>query len=145
MKKCVLLGILILAVVLTACSQPAPRTLTGTERDAVLAYSEAITDNLLAGMNAGDYDVFSRDFNQAMLDSISPADFVDMQVQIGGKIGAYVSREVQTVQQLEDMVTVTYTAEFEQDSPVIVRVVFEVAEPHQVTGLWFDSAKLRQP
>ncbi len=137
-------AILMLFMFLSACSRSAPRTLTGDEREAVLAYSETMTDNLLAGMNAGDYEVFSHDFNEAMLSGVTPAALADMQVQILGKIGLYVSREVQTVQQQGEMITVIYTAEFEQESPVTVRVVFEAAEPHLITGLWFDSAKLRQ-
>ena len=75
---------------------------------------------------------------------MSEANFPDLQLQIIGKIGAYLSREVRSVEQSGEFIAVIYTAKFELDDPVIVRVVFEAAEPHSVTGLWFDSARLRR-
>ncbi|MDX9954908.1 MAG: hypothetical protein RBT75_12465, partial [Anaerolineae bacterium] len=68
----------------------------------------------------------------------------DLSLQTIGTLGAYVSREIQSVEQTGDFVAVVYTAKFKQDDQVTVRVVFEGVEPHLVTGLWFDSAKLRQ-
>ena len=47
---------------LTACERP----LSGTEKAAVLAFSEAATDNLFAGLTANDYEAFSRDFDSDM-------------------------------------------------------------------------------
>lgn len=44
---------------LTACE----RAFHGEERAAVLAFSEPAMDNLLAGLTANDYAVFSRDFD----------------------------------------------------------------------------------
>lgn len=129
---------------LAACgSRSTPQTLSGDARDAVLAYSEEITDNLLKGLSDGDYAAFSRDFTDQMKTSLSEATFPELWQQIIGKIGLYGSREIQSVEQVDDFIAVVYTAKFERDDPVTVRVVFEVAEPHLVTGLWFDSARLR--
>lgn len=126
---------------LAACGT---KTLSGDDREAVLAYSEPIADNLLQGYNAKDYAQFSKDFDEAMKKGLPEANFADMQAQIAGKIGAYVSREVSSVVQTQGMIVVIYRAKFELDEPVTVRVVFEEATPYRVTGLWFDSAKLRQ-
>ncbi|MCL4394837.1 MAG: hypothetical protein M1482_08580 [Chloroflexi bacterium] len=65
--------------------------LTGRDRDAVLAYTEPKTDNLMQGLNSGDY-----------------------------------------------------AARFAQEAPVTLRVSFEAAEPHRISGFWLDSDKLRQ-
>lgn len=145
MSKKMVVFLLAVVIFLSACGAKAtPQTLSGEAREAVLAYSEEMTDNLLEGLNAGDYAAFSRDFTEQMKTSLSEAKFPDLSLQTIGKLGAYVSREIQSVEQTGDFIAVVYTAEFEQDDPVIVRVVFEAAEPHLVTGLWFDSAKLRQ-
>ncbi|MBN1921080.1 MAG: DUF3887 domain-containing protein [Anaerolineae bacterium] len=145
MSEKIVVFLLAVVIFLSACgAKTTPQTLSGEAREAVLAYSEGMTDNLLEGLNAGDYVAFSRDFTEQMKTSLSEAEFPDLSLQIIGTLGAYVSREIQSVEQTGDFVAVVYTAKFEQDDPVTVRVVFEVADPHLVTGLWFDSAKLRQ-
>jgi predicted small secreted protein len=132
----------LLALTLSACSSQ--KTLTGADRDAVLAFSEALTENMLAGYNANDYAVFSSGFDQAMLAGIPEASFPDFYASIHGKIGTYQSREVTSVELVGGYYAVIYTAVFEQDNPVTMRVVFTVAAPNQISGLWFDSARLRE-
>lgn len=113
--------------------------LAGEERDTVLAFSEAKTDNLLEGMNANDYAVFSRDFDQAMLDAITQSDFASFKQDRDAKLGLYVSRQVNRVVQSGDFYAVIYDAVFERDDAVTMRLVFRVAEPHEVSGLWFNK------
>jgi len=142
-------AILVLAfVMLTAgaifAALPKSKESTGSEKDAVLAYSEAKTTNLLIGFNNNDYATFSRDFNDKMKIALNEASFANTRVQVSGKIGNYVSRQVDSVQQSGDFVVVIYTARFENEDQVTVRVSFEAAEPHRISGLWFDSPKLRQ-
>lgn len=114
-------------------------TLSGTDKDAVLAYSEAKTDTLLAGLNAGDYALFSQDFDQAMLNAMPQAEFDKLKQDRDAKLGAYVSRSVNRVVQSGDFYAVIYDAKFEKDDAVSIRVVFRVAEPHEVSGLWFNK------
>lgn len=114
-------------------------TLTGDDKGAVLAFSEAKTDNLLAGMNANDYAMFSRDFDQDMLNAISQTQFDSLKKDRDAKLGLYVSRQVNSVLQKGDFYVVIYDAKFEKDDAVTVRVVFRVAEPHEVSGLWFNK------
>ena len=133
-----LFGVIILFGLLTACV-PAGTTLTGSEQQAVLTFSEAKTDNLLAGMNAGDYAAFSKDFDQEMLNAIPQAQFDVLKKDRDDKLGAYISRQVKNVMQQDDFYVVFYDAEFKKDKAVTIRVVFRIAEPHQVSGLWFDK------
>jgi len=114
-------------------------TLTGADKDAVLAFSEAKTDNLLAGMNANDYALFSKDFDQEMLSAMSQTQFDTLKKDRDAKLGLYVSRQVNSVVQQGDFYAVIYDAKFEKDDAVTVRVVFRVAEPHQISGLWFNK------
>ena len=122
-------------------SQGAP--LTGAARDAVLAYSEAKTDNLMQAIHSNEYAAFSRDLNDRMKSAVTETSFAAMQKNVVSKIGNHVSRQVNSVVETNDNVTIVYTAKFENDDPVTMRVSFEKAEPHRISGLWFDSAKLR--
>lgn len=139
MRKTVILLLTVLLVgALTGCG-PRETVLSGEESDAVLAFSEAKTDNLLAGMNAGDYAVFSKDFDQDMLNGIPEAGFAKLKADRDAKLGLYVSRQVNRVVRSGDFYAVIYDAKFEKDDAVSVRVVFRVAEPHEVSGLWFNK------
>jgi uncharacterized protein DUF3887 len=129
--------------VLGACGSTA-KTLEGAEKDAVLTYSEPMTDNLLAGISSNEYATFSRDLDDAMKKAMPEAQLGALRAQLGAAIGSYVSREVSGVVQDGENIAVIYKAKFEKDDPVTMRVVFETAPPHRISGLWFDSAKLRK-
>ncbi len=130
-------------VLLAAACSPGVQTLTGADRDAVLAYADPMTDNLLAGFNAGDYATFARDFNAKMRDALDEAAFETTRSNIVGKIGTYVSREVSRVEKQGGFIVVIYDARFENEDSVTMRVVFEPVGEHKIAGLWFDSPKLR--
>ncbi|MEW5940433.1 MAG: DUF3887 domain-containing protein [Chloroflexota bacterium] len=133
-----LLPLLLILSLLSACA-PKETPITGADRDAVLAYSEPKTDNLLAGLNVGDYAAFSRDFDEAMLKAIVESDFASLKADRDEKLGAYLSREVTSVSSAGDFIVVVYAAKFEKEENVTVRVVFRAAEPHQISGLWFNK------
>lgn len=118
---------------------PRETTLTGEAEETVLAFSEAKTDNLLAGMNANDYVMFSQDFDSDMLNAITESEFASLKADRDAKLGLYLSRQVQRVVQSGDFYAVLYDAQFEKEESVTVRVVFRVAEPHEVSGLWFSK------
>lgn len=140
MKKVfILLLVLIAATALTGCGSSSGKTVTGADEDAVLAFSEAKTDNLLAGMNANDYAMFSKDFDEAMLTAMTQTEFAKLKADRDAKLGLYVSRQVTSVVQVGDFYAVNYAAVFERDKSVSVRVVFRIADPHQVSGLWFSK------
>ena len=134
---CLMAGILVV-VSLTGCGSSST-TLTGADMDAVLAFSEAKTDTLLAGMNAGDYAQFSQDFDTDMSKAMTQGEFDKLKADRDAKLGLYVSRQVNSVVQSGDFYSVIYDAVFEKDNAVMVRVVFRVAEPHEVSGLWFNK------
>ena len=139
MKPKMMLGCLLVGLTLLVGCGPKETPLSGLERDVVLAFSEAKTDNLLAGMNANDYAAFSQDFDQEMLAAIPQSAFETLKADRDATLGLYVSRTVNTVVQSGEFYAVVYDAVFEKDEAVTVRVVFRVAEPHQVSGLWFNK------
>ena len=136
--KTKILSLLLVVFLLSSCA-PKPVILTGADREAVLAFSESMTDNLLAGLTAGDYAVFSRDFDADMLKAMTSAQFDALKADRDAKVGLYESRVVTDVYQQDDFYVVVYTAKFEKEAEVLVRVVFRLADPHQVSGLWFSK------
>ena len=139
MKKInVLLLVVLLVSFLVGCGSQGT-TLSGADKDAVIAFSEAKTDNLLAGMNANDYAAFSKDFDQDMLKAMPQSQFDTLKKDRDAKLGLYVSREANSVVQTGDFYAVIYDAKFEKDDAVTVRVVFRVADPHEISGLWFNK------
>lgn len=140
MKKVYVLALAgLLVSFLAGCGGSQGTTLSGADQDAVLAYSEAKSDNLLAGMNANDYAAFSKDFDQDMLNAMAQTEFDKLKKDRDTKLGLYVSRAVNSVVQTGDFVAVIYDAKFEKDDAVTVRIVFRVADPHEVSGLWFNK------
>ena len=136
----VVLLVLSLSCILAACKNLGATALTGEEKEAVLAFSEAKTDNLMAGMISGDYALFSKDFDQPMRTGMPEGTFIYLKQDRDAKLGTYISRTVQDVAQGNDgYYTVIYNAVFERDEDVIMRVVFRQEEPHEISGLWFNK------
>jgi hypothetical protein len=138
MKILILFLIVLTVGVLAGCGSQGT-TLKNEDAEAVLAFSEAKTENLLAGMNVGDYVVFSQDFDPEMLSVMTEAEFNKLKADRDAKLGLYLSREMESVVQIDDFYAVNYEAKFEEDDDILVRVVFRVAEPHEVSGLWFGK------
>ena len=133
------LFLIALILSLVAGCSPKSTPVTGSDLEAVLEFSEEKTDSLLAAMNANDYAQFSEDFDQEMLNAMTSDNFASLKIDRDSKLGLYISREVNSVVQTGEFYAVLYDAKFEKDDAVIVRVVFRVAEPHEISGLWFNK------
>ncbi len=143
-KLTIMLVCLLAAGILAACGPASAKALDGADKDAVLAYTEPAADNLFTAINENNFAGFSRDFDSGMLKAMDEKAFANIESQIIGKIGKYVSRTVSKVESSGKYSTVIYAAEFEQDNPVTIRLVFNTGENNKVSGLWFDSEKLRK-
>ena len=127
---------LVVALALVGCGSQ-ERVLSQQEASAVLAYSEAKTDNLMQAINAGDYKGFARDMDQAMLNAVPESKWQGFLDDMRGKVGDYRSRQVESVRQSGEFYAVLYNARFSKLEGVTLRVVFRAAEPHQISGLWY--------
>ncbi len=134
----IVLFAVLLSLLLVGCNS-SETELTDADRDAVLAFSEGKTDALLSAMNYNDYAAFSRDFDADMLKAMSQAQFDALKKDRDSKLGLYLSREVSRVALVGEFYALNYAAKFEKDDNVVVRVMFRVAEPHQISGLWFNK------
>jgi hypothetical protein len=134
--------VLILSMSLLTACQPQTTPITGADRDAVLVYAQPKVDRLIQGMQSGDYQTFSTDFNPEMTSGLTEESFGEMLQTFDEKIGAYQSAEVTAVEQTGNFVAVTYNLVFERSDRVTMRVVFDETEPHNIAGLWYNSPDL---
>ncbi len=79
-----------------------------------------------------------------MKEASSGEKFTQTYEGIIGKLGQYKSATMTQVFDQKGYRIVVYTAEFENETGVTVRVVYDISGTNpKVTGLWFDSPKLR--
>jgi len=128
---------------LASCAGGA-KTLPADEAATFASQVDALTENLLVSLSNHNYAAYIQDMDAKMKAASSEAQFEQVYAVVIGKIGKYVSRQMTKVTEQEQFRTVVYDAQFEQEEHVTVRVVYNIAEDRQlVSGLWFDSPKLR--
>jgi hypothetical protein len=136
--------LIVILAILGSCAA-SPRALEGAERDAVLAYAEPMADSELAALNANDYEAFIKDYDQTMKEASTPEKFANLVTLVSTRSGKYLSREVTAVTAVsDDLILVIYSADFEKEEDVMVKLFFQAGGEHLITGLWLDSPKLRE-
>lgn len=136
----------VLIVLTLSCMAACGKTpITGTEREAVLAFANPMTDSILAGYNEGDFAKYAKDFDAQMQNALPENVFRQTRELILSKIGKYVSREVSDVHRKDQFIVVIWKGKFEQEDGVEIKVIFQkIGEKNLVSGLWFNSPKLRK-
>ncbi len=138
---------------LSGCSlAPAPQptsppTYLPDQAQAFATQVDAISENLLVAMSNNDETAFLRDMEAKMKEASSGDSFKQLQDVVVAKIGKYVagSKQMVKVDEAEGYPRIWYDATFEQEAHVQVLVVYDMSTGQPlVTGLWFDSPKLRQ-
>jgi len=128
-------AILVISAMIISCSPPKPEP----------PYASEITENVLTGLNQSDFAGFSRDFDDTMKTAFTEQAFAQTRDLIKSKVGDYQSKQYLKTEEKEPYTTVYYKAQFTNEPDgVIVRIVFqEIGGKPLVSGLWFDSPKLR--
>lgn len=139
-----LLAVFLLVGFTSCAGKQSAVTLEGQDRDVVLAKAEPIADNMFQAMNQRDYAAFARDLDAAMKKAMPEERFNQMMDTLDTKVGKYQSRQVSRVERVGQYYAVIYSAAFEQEANVAFRVVLTQSEPAQISGLWYDSPKLRK-
>ncbi len=135
----------------SACAKTNIVPIEGAEREQVLAKAEPIADSLFQGMREHDYNTFARDFDATMKKAMDENGFQKMMQKIDPVIGKYQSRQVAKVEKVNKYIAVTYTTRYELEDAVSWRIMLTPgdslgASPNDamlVSGLWYDSPKLR--
>jgi len=140
---CLAAAMLVVVVGLVACA-PSAKAIPADEAEVLRGELEPMVDNLLAGLEGGNYAAFSRDFDAQMREAMTEAKFADLRAQFDEKLGRYQVRQFVKAEEIKGFTALIYDARFEDEEQVTVRVVFRQQDGQWlVTGLWFDSPKLR--
>jgi len=140
---CLAAVMLLVVVGLVACA-PSARAIPADEAEVLRGELEPKVDNLLDGLENGDYAAFTRDFDAQMREAMTEAKFADLRAQFDEKLGRYQARQFVKAEEIKGFTALIYDARFEDEEQVTVRVVFRQQDGQWlVTGLWFDSPKLR--
>ena len=143
MNKVWMIGLV--ALFALACCAGGAKTLPANEATAFANQVDAMTENLLASLSNHNYATYTQDMDATMKAASGEAQFEQAYAMVIGKIGKYVSRQMTKVIEQKSFCTVIYDAQFEQEQHVTVRVVYSITgDQPLVSGLWFDSPKLRQ-
>lgn len=150
MKKGIISLIVIIVVAAIAIlgyiylSSTSMQEITGTEKEEILLYSEPIVDNMLSSYNEGNYALLIRDFDERMKNALTEGVFMQNRELVSSLIGNYVSRGTPIILESGISKVLIYSAEFEKESGVEVRIVFtEYGDNNLVSGFWYNSPKLR--
>lgn len=120
------------------------QSLEGEEKAEWISISTPIAENIFQSINNNDYQGFIRDFSEEMKNAMPPEAFTKLKEQLDSALGKYISSTPAKVVERGDYITVYFTAKYEKEDAVTVRVVFKKGdETYKVYGLWFDSPKLR--
>ncbi|MBU7026103.1 MAG: DUF3887 domain-containing protein [Theionarchaea archaeon] len=142
-SKCALAFSLTLLVLSGCIGQE--EVLEGEEREQWINIATPIAENILQSINNNDHQGFIKDFSEEMKNAFPLQEFTELRETLESKIGKYISSTPTRVTEQGGFIAVIFTAKFEKEDNVTVRVVFEKGdETHKVSGLWFDSPKLRE-
>jgi hypothetical protein len=144
MKGKLILFLLIFALLLSLTACLPGRAVKGADQEAVLTYAEPIADHILNGIEGKDYALFSQDFTDTMKKGIDEASFTQLCDLLSSKVGNYQSRQVSSVRDVNGTLLVIYTAVYSNSKQVVINLSLSSDEPHQVTGLYFNSPELRK-
>lgn len=140
-KMKIILALSVIGVIFSGCIGQ----LSEEEQAQWFTIADPIAENILQTINNDDYQRHIKDYSQEMIDATPPEAFTQLRDLLLSKIGKYISKAPDKAVEDGDYIVVFYSAKFEQEDNVTVRVVFKKGDDtHQVYGLWFDSPKLRE-
>ena len=108
-------------------------------------YAATITESILQAINEDNYAQLSEHFTEEMKSAMPETAFQEAEAMIKDRVGDYVSKVFWKTEEQSPYTVVDYKAKFTlEPADVIVRFAFEEVNGEiYVSGLWFDSPKLR--
>ena len=137
------MGLLLLCLMMT-CSLAA----CGNKVDSkvVRQYADGMTENMLLAYNEDNYEQYIADVNSQFKAAVTEDKMKEGNEMVRGKIGDYVPGSkkfkdaVKTSEKGKKYLVVRYNAEFtDETEDVLVTMIFDDNEAHQVSGMFFNS------
>jgi hypothetical protein len=131
---------LLLAVIFLFFSCGASADIIGTADEEVQEIAEPILENILRGFIDDDYEMYARDFDPTLRESITPRHFMNIDRQLQTGIGNYIDRHYLGFLTRGRMTIVLWRGRFDNtDDDVLIKLVLSKRGPDIfVTGLWFE-------
>lgn len=132
----ILIVITLFAFLLSACQPKVEVTyIEGDEKSTVTAVAQPIAEHILAGVAAGDYALFSQDFDAEMKAALTVTQF-DSIVKSYGVLGQPQSTELVNIEDKTEYYGVNFKVTY-ADKIVLMLVVLPKSGASLVSGLWF--------
>jgi len=112
----------------------------GATNEEVEAIANPLLDNILDGLDSGNYVKYTRDFDILLKESITESRFKEIRDQIKKQMGGYLYREYFGFLNRQKMTAVLWKGVFDkaQDDILIKMTVSQRSNKYFITGLWFQ-------
>ncbi len=119
---------------------PAAAALVGTDDQQVKAVAEPILDNLLGGLNKGNYAQYSKDFDDALREALPEKKFLQVRQDIIERWGKYQSKNYLGFLNQQNYTVMLWKGTFDgTKNDVLIRLVLAKRQDKVVVaGLWFQ-------
>ncbi len=114
------------------------------EEETFLRHAGAVIENFLAGLNEGDYERASCDFDAQMKIALPEDIFLAAREEIVAEVGRWHSGEIVEVSEQAGYKLVVYKAQFEMDEVEAQVSLRRYGDADLISGLWFDLTRLRE-
>jgi hypothetical protein len=139
-----ILLVLLMITSLAACSQKA-------DSNEARQYADDITENMLLAYNNDNYANYIANVDSQFKTAVSEDKMKESNKMVRDKIGTYqpgskqFKDAVRSSQNGQKFIAVRYNARFtNENGDVLVTMFFHDDQSHQVTGMFFNSPKIRQ-
>jgi hypothetical protein len=128
--------VLISAIILIAgCSAPAPKVVIPTNfKETAIPMAE----NLVAGLDKQDYTIFTRDFDEKMVNALPTTAMTELRKLLWDQNGNYHSMEIKQVLTQKGFIVTIFNLVFEKGD-LDMQLVFSSEPPYKISGLFFPS------
>ena len=141
MRPAEVLAVFAITITILLCTLPASADKLDNNR--IKAQSALVLEEIIRGISEGDYNLYSRNFSQAMKSAHTREIFLELQKNLQKNLGKFQSMEYIGFLNQSNNLIVIFKARFgKEKDDVEIRLVLEDRDHPQVTGLWFDSPAL---
>jgi PBP1b-binding outer membrane lipoprotein LpoB len=135
MKKSHLIISLITIMILSGCATPKPiMTIPQNFQDT----ARPLAENIIIGLAKQDYALFSKDFDQKMIDAIPTTAMAEVHKLLWNQFGEYQTIQTKKFFEEKDYYVGLFNLIFEKGD-IDMQVIFSQSEPYKVSGLWFPT------
>ena len=134
------MSLVLIGVLIWGAALPAAADFIGQDNREVQAVADPILDGVLEGLQEGDYDLYSKNFDDTLKDVISKKKFLQTKSDILKSIGAYKSRSYLGYLKKGKTTVILWKGRFAKsaDDVLIKLVLSRRGDQTKILGLWFQ-------